>query len=222
MRVLLVDPYPIVREGLKNALALNSRAKAVGEAGTLAEALELLANISCSVIMTDLTLPDAQGTTIVATFKAAAPGVPLVVFSREHDAAQILQAVQAGVDGYLVKHATLEEIAAALTAVHAGKQYLHPTLVGLLMKTVHLARSEEVETSLTPRQEQVLALVLKGHKNSDIGQFLHVSLSTVKAILRLLFARFEVTDRTQLILCVTRQEALHRRLQELGDTLASE
>ncbi|MHB2019358.1 MAG: response regulator transcription factor [Candidatus Xenobia bacterium] len=221
VRVLVVDPVPIVREGLKASLGRRDGVQIVGEAETVREALRMIDMVSCNVVLIDLHLPDGCGIECLRRLKEAHPETPILVFSNPPGEAAVLEAIQAGADGFVVKCASVQELQQAISSIHAGKQYLHPSVVGTVMRNIRTTTPDHASgpPTLPARQEQVLALAVRGLSNRLISDQLNISQSSVKAALRALFSKFEAYDRTQLILRVVKDDLWLKKLEAVATAL---
>ncbi|MHB2019359.1 MAG: response regulator transcription factor [Candidatus Xenobia bacterium] len=219
---MIVDGFPTTRIGLKTLLSRLDNVVVVAEADSCIEALRLIKLVSCDVVIMDLALSDGTGVDALRQMKARDSKVAVLVFTMHTEEEMVVQAVEAGADGYLVKTAHPDEIERALRQLAEGKQYLHGSVVGAVMKNVRLPLPSPPENIFTARQEQVLALAVRGLNNQQIADHLGISISTVKAILRVFYERFEVADRTQLVVYVARDSGLHKRLESLADVLIQE
>lgn len=167
IRVILVDDHPVVREGL--ALVLDAGMKVVAQAGTLEEARRQTRELDFDVALLDLELPDGSGLELARELGMKA--IILTAFLRDD---QVLEALEAGVGGYLLKGAPGVEIRDAITKVAAGEAYLAPQVAS------RVATSFSRHQRLSARELSVLQGVVEGLGNKEIGERLHISERTVK------------------------------------------
>ncbi|MGV9675282.1 response regulator [Nocardia sp. NPDC003482] len=195
IRLLLADDHAIVRAGLKALLDSGEDILVVGEAATAEEAVAF-----CRAHPVDLVLMDLRfgaGTSGVAA-TAAVRGLPdppnvLVVTNYDTDA-DILGAIEAGACGYILKDTPPAELLAAVRGAAAGESVLSPSVASKLM-----TRVRKPDTTLSPREIEVLRLVADGHSNREIGKRLFLSETTVKSHLVHIYSKLGVKSRTSAV-----------------------
>jgi DNA-binding NarL/FixJ family response regulator len=202
IRVLIVDDHAIVRTGLSQLLGTADDLELVGAAGSGAEAVTLAAELRPDVVLMDLSMPGTDGISATAQIVAANPDAHVLVLTSFSDQARILDALQAGAEGYLLKHSEPEVILAGIREIVAGGSPLDPKAARVLLTN---RRSPGPETKLTDREQEVLDMVGAGLPNKTIARRLEISERTVKAHLTNIFQRLGVTDRTQAALWAQRQ-----------------
>ena len=202
IRVLVVDDHAIVRTGLSQLLGTADDIELVGAAGDGAEAVAMAAELRPDVVLMDLSMPGTDGIAATGQIVAADPGVHVLVLTSFSDQARILDALQAGAEGYLLKHSEPEVILAGVREIVAGGSPLDPKAARVLLTN---RRSPGPETKLTDREQEVLDMVGAGLPNKTIARRLGISERTVKAHLTNVYQRLGVTDRTQAALWAQRQ-----------------
>lgn len=195
IRVLVVDDHVIVRNGLAQLLATTEEFELVGAAGDGREALELLPTLRPDVVLMDLSMPGMDGVEATQRIAAEHPGVKIVILSSFSEHQRVLAALDAGAEGYVLKHADPEQILAAIDAVHRGGAPIDPQVARVLLDVKRNAPT--ARGVLTDREEEVLRLVQSGLANKQIGRQLGISERTVKAHLTKIFQTLGVADRTQ-------------------------
>lgn len=194
IRVLIADDHAIVRTGLREVLANADDIELVGEASDGAEAVQLCRERSPDVVLMDLSMPVLDGIEATRLARDAAPDARVVVLTSFSDRERILQALDAGAVGYLLKDAEPAEILAGIQAAARGESPLAPKAAATILQ----ARSERRPgEELSEREQQILALVGAGLPNKLIAQRLGISEKTVKAHLTNVFRQIGVFDRTQ-------------------------
>lgn len=202
IRVLIVDDHAIVRTGLSQLLGTADDIELVGAASDGAEAVTMAAELRPDVVLMDLSMPGIDGITATGQIVAAHPGAHVLVLTSFSDQSRILDALQAGAEGYLLKHSEPEVILAGVREIVAGGSPLDPKAARVLLTN---RRSPGPETKLTDREQEVLDMVGAGLPNKTIARRLGISERTVKAHLTNVFQRLGVTDRTQAALWAQRQ-----------------
>jgi two-component system, NarL family, response regulator LiaR len=212
IRVLIVDDHPIVRQGLRAALRVLPDMALSGEASDGREAVALVAAAPPDVVLMDLVMPGMDGVAAIAAIKRAAPALPIVALTTFSEAALVLDALRAGADGFLLKDVEVDDLAAALRAVHAGRPYLHPEATKhLLAERSNSSPRDPTLARLTGRERSVLALVARGETNREIGRALGIAENTVAVHVSRILAKLSLASRTQAALWAA-QAGLDTRL----------
>lgn len=195
IRVLVVDDHVIVRNGLAQLLATTAEFELVGAAGDGREAIEMVASLRPDVVLMDLSMPEMDGVEATRHISAAHPQSKIVILSSFSEHQRVLAALDAGAEGYVLKHADPEQILAAIDAVHRGGAPIDPQVARVLLDVKRNAPT--ARGVITDREEEVLRLVQSGLANKQIGRQLGISERTVKAHLTKIFQTLGVADRTQ-------------------------
>ena len=191
IRVLVVDDHAVVRQGLAQLLGSADDVEVVGSAGDGGEAVELVASASPDVVLMDLSMPGVDG---VEATRRIGDGARVVVLTSFADERRIVDALDAGACGYILKDATPDEVLAAVRAAAAGDVPLDPKAARVLLER---RRAGGPARRLSDREREVLALVAEGLANKQIARRLSITERTVKAHLTNIFQQLGVTDRTQ-------------------------
>ena len=194
IRVAIVDDHAVVRSGLEQLLANETDMEVVGTAGNGREALTVIADTNPDVVLMDLSMPDVDGLEATRRVTAEHPDVHVVVLTSFADKQRIVDALEAGAVGYLLKDAEPETVATAVRAAAAGESPLDPKAARVLLD---MRRTAAPAASLTAREREVLELVAAGLANKNIARRLGISERTVKAHLTRVFQTIGVVDRTQ-------------------------
>jgi NarL family two-component system response regulator LiaR len=195
IRVLLVDDHAVVRQGLRAFLQLQPDIEVVAEAASGPAALEAAASHDPDVVVMDLIMPGGDGVSAIARLKQADPGIRVLVLSSFADEDQVFSAMQAGAEGYLLKDVAPDDLATAIRQVHRGRPALHPDVATLLVRRVVEPRPTVLE-QLTPRELDVLRLVVEGFANKEIARRLTITEKTVKTHVSSILQKLGVPDRT--------------------------
>ncbi|MDX6378407.1 MAG: hypothetical protein QOE98_2710 [Gaiellaceae bacterium] len=205
IRVLLCDDHVVVREGLARLLDNAEGIEVVGVASDGEEGLEEARAKRPDVILMDLSMPRLDGVSATRAIVAELPETYVVVLTSFADRDRVLEAIDAGAAGYVLKDSDGAEVVRAIRAAAAGDAPLDPRAA----RAVLTRRSYPTPaTSLTPRERQVLALVGAGLSNKVIAIRLGISEATVKAHLTRIYQQIGVTDRTQAALWAREHHAL--------------
>jgi DNA-binding NarL/FixJ family response regulator len=191
--VLLVDDHALLREGLRTLVDAAPDLRVVGAAGDGQSALDLVASAAPHVVVMDLSMPTMDGVTATRRITAEHPGVQVLVLTSFSDGERVLDALDAGAIGYLLKDAEPAELIAAIRSVADGRSPLDPRVARTLL-TARRAPAPTVD--LTDREREVLALIGLGLANKQIARRLDIREGTVKAHLTNVYQRIGVRDRT--------------------------
>jgi DNA-binding NarL/FixJ family response regulator len=209
IRVVVSDDHPVVRQGLRSFLEAQGFA-VVGEAADGDEAVRLVTETRPDVLLTDLVMPGTDGIEAIRRLRAAGPPVGILVLTSYSGAEQVIPAIQAGADGYLLKDAGPAVLTDAIRAVQRGEPMLSPEATALVMARVagDAAAATPVDhpdlDRLTAREREVLAGLGRGLSNRRLAEELFVSEKTVKTHVSSLLAKLRLTDRTQAALFAVR------------------
>ncbi len=181
LRVAVCDDHAVVRSGLRRILEAEDGIEVVGEAGSVAEAVVLAAELTPDIFVMDLGLPDGSGIDATVQLLRVSPQTRVLVLTVHDDVAYLRQAFDAGAVGYLVKEAADVELVLAVRQVSEGQQYVHPTLgAALLAPDAPSARPSGPGGELSEREVEVLRLIALGLTNTEISNELFVSVRTVE------------------------------------------
>ncbi|HEX6723707.1 MAG TPA: response regulator transcription factor [Gaiella sp.] len=201
IRLLIADDHAVVRSGLERLVATFEDVELVGAAANGQEAIERCRDSEPDVVLMDLEMPVLDGIAATRSIAATQPDVAVVVLTSFSDRDQILQALDAGAVGYLLKDAEPDEIAKAVRAAARGEAPLDPR-AGRALLSARGATSPL--DGLSEREREVLRLVARGLPNKLIARELSISEKTVKTHLTSVFRTIGVTDRTQAALWAER------------------
>jgi DNA-binding NarL/FixJ family response regulator len=216
IRVVVSDDHPVVRQGLRSFLEAQGFA-VVGEAGDGAEAVRMVTETRPDVLLTDLVMPGVDGIEAIRRLRAAGPPVGILVLTSFSGAEQVIPAIQAGADGYLLKDAGPGVLTDAIRAVHRGEPMLSPEAAAVVMARVAGEPADDGQGGpggptpshpdldrLTAREREVLAGLGRGLSNRALAAELYVSEKTVKTHVSSLLAKLRLADRTQAALFAVR------------------
>jgi two-component system, NarL family, response regulator LiaR len=195
IRVLLVDDFAIVRQGLRTFVGLDPEFEVVGEAADGAEGLRLARRLRPDVVLMDLLMPEMDGVTATQLIRSELPEVEVVALTSVLEDSAVVGAVRAGAIGYLLKDADQDELARAIRAAASGQVHLTPRAAARLMREVR-APENPIE-SLSEREVEVLRLLARGLANKEIARDLSVTEKTAKAHVSAILGKLGLQSRTQ-------------------------
>ena len=202
--VLLADDHPLLRQALRDLLKKEDDFEIVAEAGDGEEAIRLATELKPDVVIMDISMPKLDGLEATRQIKAACPEIAVLTLTVHNDDESILEILQAGAAGYVVKSVFGDELVQAVRAVFTGDMVLSPSIGQRLLK--YAARyptkpvSLEAGEKLSTRELEILKLTAKGMMNKDIGQSLGLDLRTVKGHLSNIFSKLGVGSRTEAVI----------------------
>ena len=202
-RLLLVDDHAVVRVGLRMLLEGEPDFEIVGEADSASEAINQVAQFRPDVVLMDIGLPDLSGIEATREIKRLYPSIAIVALTIHEDEAYFFKMLEAGASGYVPKRAAPEELIDAIHAAGRGEVYLYPSLAKLLVRDYLGQRQQDREgsglTELTPREEEVLALLAEGATNAEIGEQLTISPKTVARHRENIMGKLNLHSKTELV-----------------------
>ena len=201
-RVLLVDDHFVVRMGLAGSLNAEQDLKVVAECGSGEQAVELYRTHQPDVVVMDWRLPGISGVEATAAIRAEFSHARIVMVSNYDGEEDVHRAVEAGAAAYLPKSVEREELLAAIRSVSDGRTYFPPAIAARLA-----ARHERPEVS--PREMEVLRLVVQGASNKEIAKTLGIAVITAKLHVSKLLEKLDVSDRTQAATTAIRRGIVH-------------
>jgi DNA-binding NarL/FixJ family response regulator len=204
IRVVVVDDQAIVREGLVTVLSLLPDVEVVGEAGDGSAAAQVVDSLLPDVVLMDLRMPVMGGLEATGVITDAHPEIGVLILTTFADEASAIDVLRAGARGFLTKDADRAEVATAIRAVAQGHTTLSADIGSKLVASAAPPRRVELAArfNLTPREDEVLALIGEGLSNSEIAARLYVGVATVKTHINAIFAKLGVRDRAQAIALV--------------------
>jgi two-component system NarL family response regulator len=211
VRVLLVDEHALFREGLGLALAGVDDIEVAGEAVDGDDAAVQSQLLRPDVVVMDVRMPEGSGAGAIARIRSAQPAVAVLVLTGSPDDEDLVESLRAGANGYLLKDASVEEVAEAIRAVARGQGALSSMLTGKVLDRLGelLRRVPDDEgPRLTGRELDVLRLVVKGLTNREIARDLFISQNTVKNHVRNILEKLHVRTRTEAATFAVRERIL--------------
>ncbi len=207
IRVLLVDDHLSFREAMAIVFGLQPDITVAAQAGSLAEARGVLADVDVAVV--DLGLPDGSGLDLIGELRAVNPQGAVLVLTASSDRTQFARAVEAGAAGVLHKSTPLHELVGAVRRLTAGEQLLSVSEVLELLRLAGQQRRQDRDAGqalrgLTPREREVLQLLTEGLNDKEIAQRLHVSPQTARTHMENILNKLGVNSRLQALVFALR------------------
>jgi DNA-binding NarL/FixJ family response regulator len=202
IRILLVDDHTVVRRGLRLAFDLEDDLEVVGEAANGQEALARVAELMPDVVVMDLLMPVMNGVDATRAIRRDHPEVEVVALTSVLEDRLVIDVVEAGASGYMLKETRPDELFEAVRAAARGEVRLDPRAQQRLVREV---RAPEVREALTDRELEVLKLVAVGASNKGVAQQLGISEATVKSHVSNMLSKLGLKSRTQAALHAIRE-----------------
>jgi DNA-binding NarL/FixJ family response regulator len=201
VKIVLADDHHLVREGIRVLLEALPDVTIVGETGDGREALALIEARRPDIAVLDITMPGLNGLEIAAQARKVAPRTKVLLLSMHAGEGYVAQAVRVGVAGYLLKDAADDELAMAVRTVARGEVYLSPRISRQLVERLSRAADTELDplAGLTPRQRQILQLIVEGHSSRQVAEALEISIKAVEAHRVQIMTRLGVHDVAGLV-----------------------
>ncbi len=201
IRILIADDHPVVRDGLAAILGTQPDFQVVGEAANGQELLERAIALRPDIVLVDLVMPGMDGVEALQRLSRDQPQVKTLVFTAFDSDERILEAIQAGTGGYLLKGAPRDELFRAIRVVSAGGSLLEPVVASKLLRHVRRRKEGDSEpgTELTGREREVLGWIAQGKTNREIADLLVISERTAKFHTSSILRKLGATNRTEAV-----------------------
>ncbi|MBI5929633.1 MAG: response regulator transcription factor [Chloroflexi bacterium] len=201
-RILIVDDQIVVSEGLKAILSATPGIEVVGIAQDGAQALELVATTKPELVLMDLKMPGMNGIHATRKIREQYPDVRILVLTTYVEDEWVFDAIQAGAAGYLLKDSRREDIVNAIQHTMAGQTPVDPAVADKLFALVRgnarpTSQTSTIANELNEREREILQLLARGMSNAAIAERLVLAEGTVRNYVSSIFAKLNVTDRTQ-------------------------
>lgn len=184
IRILLADDHQLMRTGLRLVIEQQSDLSVVGEASDGRQAVALAKLLRPDVAVMDISMPSLSGIEAAHQITQSHPEIAVIVLSMHPDESYVLRALKAGVKGYLLKDSADSDLIGAVRAVARGKSFFSPAVSKVLlddyMRKLKRSGAEDAYDLLTPREREILQLVVEGKSNKEVATLLNVSVYTVE------------------------------------------
>ena len=205
IRLLIVDDYPVVVAGLMAMFEDHDEINVVGVATNGFKAIEMANALHPQVILMNVSMPEMDGIEATRRIKNELPEINIVMFSGLSSNDKVMPALNAGAIGYILKNAEKDDLLQAIHQVARGEAWLHPSIVGHVLKQISGAEEQEgLVEKLTEREMDVLKFMAHGYSNQEIARLLVVSSATVHSHVSRILAKLQVSSRTQAVIYAMR------------------
>jgi two-component system, NarL family, response regulator DegU len=209
INVLIADEQSLFRQAVRTALETEEDLTVVAEAGDGQEAIEAADRLSPHIALIDTELPKVNGISATRTLRERVPGCKVLVLSNHQDQVALFDAMQAGANGYLTKAIPLAKLIEATRAVLRGETIVPPAMLGDLLSQLVQSKERQNEvlrrlSRLTPREREVLALLVEGADNDLVAQRLVISPETARTHIQNILSKLDVHSRLEALALVLR------------------
>ncbi|MFN6947017.1 MAG: response regulator [Cytophagaceae bacterium] len=187
IKILLADDHSIVRDGIKSTLSHHKKFNVIGEASNGLEAVLAVDRLHPDIAIVDISMPEMSGIEAVRKITALGDSTRCLILSMHDKEEYVMEAIEAGAFGYLLKDTEKEEFVKALNSISIGEKYFSTAVSGILvngylhkLKKEPVSKVEEEESSLTKRERNILKRIVKGENNKDIAEELDISIRTIE------------------------------------------
>lgn len=213
INILIVEDHSLTRVGLKFTLEKYPELQVIGEAEDGLEGVNKTKELNPDIILMDLGMPNMNGVEATKEIKKFSPATKVLILTSHNDKEQVLAAFAAGADAYCMKDIPQERLITAIKSVFEGVVWIDPDVAKIVLTNLPAHGEKETEinvadANLTPREREVLELIVEGCSNADIAFKLCISQHTVKTHISNILSKLEVDDRTQAALKVIKRSPL--------------
>ncbi len=201
-RIVIADDHSLIRKGLRTIIELESDMQVIGEAGDGKQLLRFLASEQPDMVIMDISMPNINGIDAIGKVLALYPEIRILMLTMHRNSQYFYNAISAGAHGYLIKDDSDTELLTAIDTVRSGKTYISPQLSSEVADTMLSAFREHRDPSiisLTPRERDVLDLVVKGHTSKQIADILCLSPRTIDHHRASLLKKFKMKNTVDLV-----------------------
>jgi DNA-binding NarL/FixJ family response regulator len=205
VRIFLADDHAVVRDGLRMLLQSQRDFEVVGEAANGREALERAATLQPDVAILDIAMPELNGLEAARRMFDLCQGIQIIILSMHGTSRHVIEALRMGVRGYLLKASAGAEVVNAVHAVRAGRRYLSESIVDTVIDAGIEGLPQEGEAEhtllarLSPREREVLQLVVEGRSSAEIAKIVFLSPKTVETYRSNLMKKLNISDLPALV-----------------------
>lgn len=197
IKILIADDHDLIRQGLKSILSYEEDFSVAGEAKNGEEVLTLIKVYKPDVLLMDINMPIKSGIEVLRELRKEHFPVHVILLTVESDKKTILEAIEIGADGYILKGSNTEELVDGIRRVCNEENYIDKSLVSMLFKKVAVKEPDSLLKKLSHRDVEILYHISRGYSNKEIGNLMFLSEKTIKNNASRIFKIIEVRDRVQ-------------------------
>jgi two-component system nitrate/nitrite response regulator NarL len=197
IRIVVVDDHTLFRRGITALLSRVAGFEVVGEAADGFDGIKAAAQHRPDVVLLDLNMPGISGIDALHAILKEAPGTHIVMLTVSEDADDLMLALRAGAQGYLLKNIESDFLVDAVRRAADGESVMSPEMTGKLLRQVRAGTTATTQPALSPREREILAFLARGASNKEIARDLDVAESTVKIHVQHILRKLELTSRVQ-------------------------
>jgi DNA-binding NarL/FixJ family response regulator len=197
LRILIADDHALFRRGLDRLIGSEPGFEVVGHAASGAEAVAQALELLPDLILMDVSMPDLSGIEATRQIKDRTPAVRILMLTASDDDGDLLQALKSGAQGYLLKKVDPRDLFSTIRGVMRGELSISPGMAGQLLDELARLSQPRRAQDLSPREREVLALVVEGKTNKEIAALLSVAENTAKNHLKSILEKLGVENRVQ-------------------------
>lgn len=208
-KIMIVDDFALIRDGLKNLLELDGSMKVISEAQDGIDCLNKLNEKLPDILLLDINMPNKNGLEVLQEIRNNEITIKVMILTMHNEIDYLLRAIEIGADGYASKNIKFEELKEAIDLIIHGENFIQKELLPLLNSKIE-KKNEELDKikSLTKRELEVLKNIAFGNSNREIATSLKISERTVKNHIFNIFKKIAVTDRTQAAVFAIRNDLI--------------
>ncbi len=219
IRILIVNDHTVVRDGLRALISVETGMEVIAEAADAVEAVKQARRFHPHVILLDLSIPSKDEVALIREIMAEVPESRILVLTNHSEDEKVFPVIKAGVQGYLLKECSSQDMLQAIRQIHHGKSFLHPTIANKLIREFSESNgqgrtSRPAQDALSEREQEVLGMIAHGLSNHQIAQRLSLSDRTIHVHVRKIFEKLHVVNRTQAALHAVREGLISMPMQK--------
>lgn len=210
-RILIVDDHLVVREGLKLLIETSDKYVIVGEAENGRMAIDLIEKLKPDVILMDLYMPVMSGLEAITELRRTNPEIPIIILTTYNEDQLMMEGIEAGAKGYLLKDTGVETLFESIDSVIRGETLLQPEITEKIQnyKTKLLKEQSRSKVMLTPREMTILQAIARGSTSKEIAYDIGIAERTVKSKLTSIYNKLGVDSRTEAVAVAIQSGIIH-------------